>query len=550
MANIIQDRAKAITAEDLIRRYDLDSLKTDRKNIISIRSTLIKQYTIIKEFVINISSYRYESNDLITWFYNGTPTIDNEPFTLFENKDDYLGNLYYDRETGKAYQLLKDEDYYWQELDDYNLIKSLALANGEADTADNKRRIFFDEPKTPYEIGDIWLDGNTIMRCRCARSEGEYNFADWIIQDNYSNDLYLNDTRAVLDQFRITVEKDFVTKVQLETTKDSITASVDAITTEIVTTATAKYEYYDEQLAEIKVNVGNIKLEVSDVQTSLGEKITDLDSKIDIKAGEISQSVEDKIGGLETKITQTAEEINQTITDTQENLESKITQTSSSLTSEINKKVDTTTFNSRISQTESSIENKVSKGDISSYVRQYYDQVIYGFNNASSVVKLATSGISLYRSGSLRVNMNENDLIFYQSGYTVGNIGTSQYAQDSSQKGLVFQLDSGGKYMGWSQRSSSSGSYTLIMAYNRSNSIGHSDEGIYFGRNVYGNNWNLYDFNINSARANNYEAVDNKNVKIVTDINVDEKGNLIIEKASINVRSGLITSVPENSESI
>ena len=141
MANIIQDRAKAITAEDLIRRYDLDSLKTDRKNIISIRSTLIKQYTIIKEFVINISSYRYESNNLITWFYNGTPTIDNEPFTLFENKDDYLGNLYYDRETGKAYQLLKDEDYYWQELDDYNLIKSLALANGEADTADNKRRI-------------------------------------------------------------------------------------------------------------------------------------------------------------------------------------------------------------------------------------------------------------------------------------------------------------------------------------------------------------------------------------------------------------------------
>lgn len=549
------DYKKAITAEDLIRRYNLDNLKTDRKIIQTMRTTIVKQNTIIKDFISNISPYKADDIQVI-WFYSGTPTTENEPFISLENKDDYLGDLYYDRETGKTYQLLKEEDnYHWQELEDYELSKSLALANGDADIFDNKRNIFYNIPITPYQIGDIWLDGTTIMRCRCARDAGEYNLADWVVQDDYSNDFVLNETRAVLDELRFTIEENYVTKVQLETSRDSILASVDAITTEIITTATAKYEYYDEQLAKIEVSVGNISLDVTNVQTSLGEKITDLESKIDITAGEINQSIEDKITGLETKITQTTTEITQSITDNVNDINSTITQKVDSLTTEINKKVDNSTFNSKIQQTESSISSKVSKDDFGSYVQQYYDKFLVGFNNASRYIQMDTSGIGIYNgsisSSSLLIQLNQSGLGIYRDGRHVGNITSSQYNSDTSQKGLSFQLDANGSYMGWfSKESSSESYYSSVLYYAKSGKFGRQNAGLYVTTNLYGNGYNLSGFNMASATANEYETADNKSIPIITNIDVDEEGNLIWEKSAINVRSGLITSVPENSENL
>ena len=491
MANIIQDRAKAITAEDLIRRYNLDNLKTDRKNITNIYGTLVKQNTIIKEFVSNIS----------------TPTLENEPYNLFENKDKHIGNLYYDRESGKVYQFQKKENnYYWQELEDDNLLKSLALANGEADTSDNKRRIFYNQPIPPYELGDIWLDENTIMRCRCERSEGKFNSADWIIQEDYSNELYLKDTRAIIDQFKMTVEKDFVTKVQLETTTDSINASVSAITSEIITTATNKYEYYDEQISNININIGNISLEVSDVQTSLGKKITDLDSKIDIKVGEITQSITDNVNNLDSRITQTAS------------------------------------------------STKLSKDDFGSYAQQYYDRFLLGFNNSSKYIQIDTSGISIY-SGSisnsyLLMQLNQYGTALYNGGTHIGDISTQRYASDNSQKGLVFDLDSYGSYMGWFQRSTNSGNYYAMLYYARAGKFGQTYEGIHFGTDAYGHGHNLSGFNMASTTANNYETVNNKSIDVITNIDVDEEGNMIVEKSSIGVRNGMITSVPNNAKEV
>ena len=46
-----RDKSKAITAEDLIRRYNLDGLSKDRKALKTLNDGLTKQDTIIEEYV-------------------------------------------------------------------------------------------------------------------------------------------------------------------------------------------------------------------------------------------------------------------------------------------------------------------------------------------------------------------------------------------------------------------------------------------------------------------------------------------------------------------
>ncbi len=246
---MINDKARAVTVEDIIRIYNLEGLKTDRKRISVIKNTLERQYNIIKDFIYFITPYKDQADKVTVWFYDGVPTVKNEPFILFSDADKSYKHLYYDRNTGDIYSLNNNN---WALLEDSNLAKSLALANGEPDTSDNKRNIFYLTPITPYEIGDVWINNKVIMRCRCARSAREYKSEDWIIQENYSSDLILKDTKAILDQFIETVEADYVTKVILETTKDSILAKVETTINDIGTLS-----------SELKLQAGQIALKLN-----------------------------------------------------------------------------------------------------------------------------------------------------------------------------------------------------------------------------------------------------------------------------------------------
>lgn len=546
MAIEVIERSKALTAEDIIRRYNLEALKGDRVKINTLHSNMKRQETIIKDFIAFITPYK-KNNLLTTWFGDGTPTLENFPFSDFEDKDSKVGDLYYDRQTGDVYQLEKNEDYEWKLIEDYNLAKSLAIANSEPDTDDNFRNIYFDEPFTPYEIGDIWLNGNNIFRCRSARADEAYDLVDWTLQENYTDSLVLRDTRAILDEFKMTVEKDFVTKVQLETTVDSITASVEAITTEIVTTATEKYEFYDTQLSEINIEIGKITSEVSEVKTNFGEEIKNVRSEITQTADSINSTVTDFMGKTETSITQLTDKINSKVSS--EDYNSFVEQTASSLSSKVN----SSDYNTFVQQTNSSISSMVSKSDLNSYMRQNYDEFLYGFNNDSYNIQLSTSGITLY-DGSISsyykvLELDNDGLNVYNRGTLVGCIHSNVYVNDNSQKSLSFDLDSGGSFMGWFV-DKGAGSYYAMLYYTKAGKFGQSKEGIYLGTNLYTAGHSVNSVNLTQARANDYETVDNKSIDVITDISVDEDGNLTWDKASINVRSGLITSAPSSAKDI
>lgn len=122
------------------------------------------------------------------------------------------------------------------------------------------------------------------------------------------------------------------------------------------------------------------------------------------------------------------------------------------------------------------ITSKVEKGDMGSYVTQYYNNVLVAFNNSSKYVQISAGQIAIYNgevtTKGKRAVFNQSGNSFYRDDYFVGRIGTNEWKSNSAHKGLTFDLEYQGKYMAWAQEESSSAtSYDTILCYSRANSI-------------------------------------------------------------------------------
>lgn len=125
-----------------------------------------------------------------TWFYEGIPTLENAPafnWTTDELKNAHLGDLYYNKTTGKAYRFQMDgAAYVWVEITDTDIQAAMQAANAAQDTADNKRRVFITTPYPPYDKGDLWSRGSDypLMICVVPKASGNYVESDWDYADN------------------------------------------------------------------------------------------------------------------------------------------------------------------------------------------------------------------------------------------------------------------------------------------------------------------------------------------------------------------------------
>lgn len=176
-----------------------------------------------------------------TWFDREIPTPDNAPANTWESEEDkinHLGDLYYvvDNDTagGQAYRWAKiDGTYKWVLIEDVEVAKALADAARAQDTADGKRRVFVTQPVPPYDVGDLWAQGDSgdLMRCNTARPMGIYLASDWGKASDYTNDDALHD--FVDGTFAQTKEEVTRRLSQLEVKADSISATVSSQTTTI-----------------------------------------------------------------------------------------------------------------------------------------------------------------------------------------------------------------------------------------------------------------------------------------------------------------------------
>ena len=126
------------------------------------------------------------------------PTLNNLPasgWTTTQDKENHLGDLFYNTDTGKVFRFVKESGVYkWQELQDSEVAQALAIANDALALAGSKRRIFTSTPYTPYDVGDLWVQGSSgdIMKCKTARATGAYSSSDWEKASKYTDNTALN----------------------------------------------------------------------------------------------------------------------------------------------------------------------------------------------------------------------------------------------------------------------------------------------------------------------------------------------------------------------
>lgn len=195
------------------------------------------------------------------------------------------------------------------------------------------------------------------------------------------------------------------------------------------------------------------------------------------------------------------------------------------------------------------ITSKVEKGDMGSYITQYYNNVLVAFNNSSKYVQISAGQIAIYNgevtTKGKRAVFDQSGNAFYRDNYFVGRIGTNEWKSNSAHKGLTFDLEYQGKYMAWAQEESSSAtSYDTILCYSRANSI-YTEKGLHFGCNMYAHGWNLYNADLRNTSYDGYTSWSGS-IPIITKIQANSNGTITWWSSSITVRNGGITSAPSS----
>lgn len=147
----------------------------------------------------DLSSIQAQIDGQIETFYEDyEPSLQNYPaneWTSTEERQKHEGDLFYWKSKGYAYRFFQDgATWKWQLVQDTDITQAMAAAAKAQDTADGKRRVFVVTPQPPYDIGDLWTNGEDILTCSTARPSGSvYVSTDWKKLNTYTDDTIANE---------------------------------------------------------------------------------------------------------------------------------------------------------------------------------------------------------------------------------------------------------------------------------------------------------------------------------------------------------------------
>lgn len=168
--------------------------------------------TTVNDFIKNTYSPKIEDiqtqidGKIDTYFYDYEPTLSNVPasaWTTDELKTVHNGDLFFWKTKGYTYRFLKiDSVWQWFRIKDSQIDKAMKDASNAQDTADSKRRVFVTTPVPPYDVGDLWTQGESgdLMRCKVAKASGTFITTDWEKAVKYTDDSAVDDLNKALTQ--------------------------------------------------------------------------------------------------------------------------------------------------------------------------------------------------------------------------------------------------------------------------------------------------------------------------------------------------------------
>lgn len=154
----------------------------------------------VTDFIENIYDPKIEDiqnqidGKIDTYYYDYEPANSNHPaseWTTAYERQKHVGDLFFWKNKGFTYRYMKvDTSYQWVRVKDADIVSAMETASKAQDTADGKRRNFITTPVPPYDVGDLWTQGDTgdLMRCQTARASDNYVSSDWTKATKYTDD--------------------------------------------------------------------------------------------------------------------------------------------------------------------------------------------------------------------------------------------------------------------------------------------------------------------------------------------------------------------------
>lgn len=282
-------------------------------------------------------------NAIESWRGSGVPTSENKPasdWTTPEEKKRHSGDLYYDKDTGKAYRWGSDDGvvYSWVLNQDTDITKALQDASN-AQNAANAAQSTANSAVTAAGNAQKSADGaqSTADSAKTAATNAQ-NTADAVQTD--------------VDQLKIDIPNTYATKASLETTAESITAQVESVSTtanSAVTAASKAQQTADAinvnltknyQTKENADNTYATKASLSATSESLSTSITKAQQTADgaVNAASNAQQTADAININLTKNYQTTKDA-----DDKYATQSSLSATADSITASVSKTYSTKT---------------------------------------------------------------------------------------------------------------------------------------------------------------------------------------------------------------
>lgn len=213
------------TKEDSDSLYATKSSLTETSESIKMEVSATYATKSTVEALQNVADNAIES-----WRGSGVPTSENKPasdWTTPEEKKRHSGDLYYDKDTGKAYRWGSDDGvvYSWVLNQDTDITKALQDASNAQNSA-NAAQSTANNAVTAAGNAQKSADSaqSTADSAKTAASNAQ-NTADAVQTD--------------VDQLKIDIPNTYATKASLETTAESITAQVESVSTTANSAVTA-----------------------------------------------------------------------------------------------------------------------------------------------------------------------------------------------------------------------------------------------------------------------------------------------------------------------
>lgn len=418
----------------------------------------------------------------------------NDPSTAWTAKDEKMkhkGDLWYNPSTAETKRYTGTR---WE------------LQPEAEKLAKTKSTVWHSTPTVPYYKGDLWiLQSDTahtagkkgeILTCTTTRTYANYIASDWVKEIRYTDDTYAKKVESHFEQRADSIEMSVtgleeVTGVPVISNKHAmtlgnwtksgtislVTSTSSTINTMVLITATSTtgeaYAYVEGECARstrynFSMNYAPYSTTYPKYSIKLQQYLTNTGSWGDIRTWAGSSSA--------TKSNMAHITHNFTTSSYATKLRVKICKVDGATTklyvANLNIIGDGGTFatNASIKLMESKIQSKVSAGDAGTLIEQNPTAVKIAWNKVSNYVQFENGSLAIYNasvsSSQKRAVFDEDGNHFWRDGYYLGKIGTNSYVNDSTIKGIVFDLEYRAGYMTWAvKETSTANTYTMMWTY-------------------------------------------------------------------------------------